>query len=212
MRFDISGYFFKLIIKYKRNLSILLFNRIIILFCKIKGVTTAKGIKFYGSPHIRREPYSKIIFGKNNVFNSSKKSVRVGLIRPCKFITMTKDAEIIFGENSGASGTVFAAAKKITIGNNVVIGANSCIIDNDFHETNSEKLSFANKFVGRPVKINDNVFIGFNCMIQKGVTIGANTVIGSNSVVVTNLPENAICMGNPCKVIMRRSQKNKPRA
>ena len=58
----------------------------------------------------------------------------------------------------------------------------------------------------RPAKegdiiIGDYVWIGANCYIREGVTIGSNAVIGANSVVTRDIPENAIAAGVPAKVI-----------
>lgn len=49
--------------------------------------------------------------------------------------------------------------------------------------------------------IGDNVEIGCNCSIIGNITIGNNVTIGAGSVVVTDLPDNSICVGNPAKVI-----------
>jgi len=53
----------------------------------------------------------------------------------------------------------------------------------------------------KPVIIGKNVWIGANCTILPGVTIGDNSVIGAGSVVVKSIPENAIAVGNPARVI-----------
>jgi maltose O-acetyltransferase len=58
----------------------------------------------------------------------------------------------------------------------------------------------------RPVKIEDNVWIGGGVIILPGVTIGKNSVIGAGSVVTRSIPRNSIAFGNPCKVI----RENKP--
>lgn len=52
------------------------------------------------------------------------------------------------------------------------------------------------------VKIGNNVFIGMNSTILKGVTIGDNVIIGANSLVNKDIPNNTVAAGNPCKVIM----------
>jgi carbonic anhydrase/acetyltransferase-like protein (isoleucine patch superfamily) len=52
------------------------------------------------------------------------------------------------------------------------------------------------------VSIGDNVFIGVNAVILKGVRIGENTIIGAGSVVTHDIPANCVAAGNPCKVIM----------
>lgn len=52
----------------------------------------------------------------------------------------------------------------------------------------------------RPI-IGDNVTLGVNVTIIGGVTIGNNVVIGAGSVVVKDIPDNCVAVGNPCKVI-----------
>lgn len=52
------------------------------------------------------------------------------------------------------------------------------------------------------VKIGNNVFIGMNTTILKGVNIGSNVIIGANSLVNKDLPDNCVAAGNPCRVIM----------
>lgn len=47
------------------------------------------------------------------------------------------------------------------------------------------------------VKIGDNVFIGINSTILKGVTIGSNVVIGANSLINKDVPDNCVVVGNP---------------
>jgi acetyltransferase-like isoleucine patch superfamily enzyme len=49
--------------------------------------------------------------------------------------------------------------------------------------------------------IGDNVFLGANSIILKGVVIGENTVIGAGSVVVDDVPPNCVAVGNPAKVV-----------
>jgi acetyltransferase-like isoleucine patch superfamily enzyme len=101
---------------------------------------------------------------------------------------------ITIGDNSGFSGVSIGAATEIRIGNNVLCGANSVITDFDWHldRRNSRPA---------PVIINDNVWIGLNTTILKGVTIGENSMIGANSLVVKDIPPNVIAGGNPCKVL-----------
>ena len=51
------------------------------------------------------------------------------------------------------------------------------------------------------VKIGDNVFIGMNATILKGVTIGDNVVIGANSLINKDVPSNSVVVGNPQRVV-----------
>jgi len=54
-----------------------------------------------------------------------------------------------------------------------------------------------------PVTIGDNVQIGANSVVLKGVSIGSNVIIGALSLVNSDIPDNCIAVGNPCKVIKR---------
>src|ERR1035437_4057431 len=155
-KFDISAWFFERLFRYRNKCSILVFNYVIHLVSYIKGVKIGKKVVFNGFPRIRRNENSKILIGDNCTFNSAKNS------------------EIIIGNNTGGSGITLLAAIKIKIGNNVMIGAHSMIIDTDFHHTNPNKRHDNIDIPARPVIIEDNVFIGTNCMILKGITLGEN--------------------------------------
>jgi acetyltransferase-like isoleucine patch superfamily enzyme len=127
------------------------------------------------------------------------------LVKPCKFITLKEDSKIIFGNNVGITGSLIIAASKIEICNNVLIGANCTFIDTDFHPPDPNARFQNDIMPSRPIMIEDNVFIGFNCIILKGVTIGKNSIIGANSVVINNIPKNVIAIGNPCKLVIRKN-------
>ena len=51
------------------------------------------------------------------------------------------------------------------------------------------------------IHIGDSVWIGGNSVINPGIKIGNNTVIGSGSVVTKDIPSGVVAAGNPCKVI-----------
>ncbi|GAO31958.1 galactoside O-acetyltransferase [Geofilum rubicundum JCM 15548] len=74
-------------------------------------------------------------------------------------------------------------------------GANTLITDSDWH------LEDARTGKPQPIVIEDNVWLGVNVTVLKGVRIGANSVIGAHSLVVKDIPANVIAAGNPCKVI-----------
>jgi acetyltransferase-like isoleucine patch superfamily enzyme len=56
-----------------------------------------------------------------------------------------------------------------------------------------------------PTFIGDRVWLGANVTVLKGVSIGDDAIIGAGSVVTKNIPEKAIAVGVPAKVIRYRS-------
>ncbi|MBI6066215.1 acyltransferase [Clostridium perfringens] len=62
------------------------------------------------------------------------------------------------------------------------------------------------------VKIGNNVFVGVNSTILKGVSIGNNVIIGANSLINKNIPDNCVVVGNPAKIIMSLEEYEKKRA
>ena len=86
----------------------------------------------------------------------------------------------------------------------MVIGHNVQIYDSDFHSTNPSK-RLKNKLDPpnnkHSVLIEDNCWIGANCIILKGVKIGKNSVIAANSTVTKNVPPNKVYGGSPAKFI-----------
>lgn len=90
---------------------------------------------------------------------------------------------------------------KITIGNNVFIAPNVCII------TEEHAMDVAQRLAGleytHPVTIHDNVWICAGAIVLPGVTIGEGSVIGAGSVVTKDIPPYSLAVGNPCKVIRK---------
>jgi acetyltransferase-like isoleucine patch superfamily enzyme len=165
----------------------------------LRGVDCGKGLKCYGLPVMIRMVNSRIRIGKNCSFRSDFTSNLVGINRKCVITTLRRGAEVTIGNNCGFSGTVIASAGSISIGKNVLCGANTTITDYDWHGVAPDS---RNKPADpKPVTIEDNVWLGLNSVVLKGVTIGKNSVIGANSVVTKNIPENVIAAGNPCRVI-----------
>ena len=97
---------------------------------------------------------------------------------------------------------VICAAERITIGNNVVVGANTAIVDTDFHLLDPEQ-RWLRPSDGKTaaIVIEDDVFIGMNCLILKGVTLGQGSVVGAGSVVTRDVPPRVIVAGNPARFV-----------
>lgn len=160
----------------------------------LRGIQIGKGCSFYRTVHFRRHPHSTITIGEKCTFRSDRTSNLIGVNRPCILSTHSENAVISIGDNCGFSGVTIGAAKEIRIGSNVLCGANSVITDFDWHS------DISGTHPGSVI-IHDNVWIGLNAVILKGVEIGENSIIGANSLVVRDIPANVIAGGNPCKVL-----------
>lgn len=93
----------------------------------------------------------------------------------------------------------------VTIGDRVLIGYRTCIISGNHVIPPIPGRIFDAGHVGRPVTIENDVWVGCNCTILGGVTIGEGAVIGAGSVVTKDVPSFAIAAGVPAKVIRQRA-------
>lgn len=110
---------------------------------------------------------------------------------------------------------VIGAVNRVEVGDFVLFSNNVVCIDNNNHSVNpsdrlvmnrtNEKTVFKTWKYSRsaPIIIHNNVWIGRNSIICKGVTIGENSVVAAGSVVTKDVPSNCIVAGNPAKIVKR---------
>ena len=115
------------------------------------------------------------------------------------------------GDFTLLNGAIIMAEEQIEIGSHCLISWNIGIADSDFHPLDpAQRLIDAQalapffenrpprpKLKTAPVKIGDNVWIGMNAVILKGVTIGDNSVVAAGSVVTKSVAANTVVAGNP---------------
>lgn len=113
----------------------------------------------------------------------------------------TKESRLVIQSKGWFSNNIsIIATDKIEIGEYCLMGDAVLIIDSDFHSINPDR---RRTDIGhsKPVIIGNNVWIGSRVIVQKGVTIGDNSVISAQSVVTSDIPANCIAGGNPARVI-----------
>lgn len=168
------------------------------------GVAMGEDVQIQGRPIVSLAANSRIRIGARCVLCSDSQSNALGINHPVVLRTLGPGAEIVIGEDTGMSGGAICAASSIRIGVGCLIGANVTLADTDFHALKPANRRYnknPDEIAVAPIVIEDNVFIGADTFVLKGVTIGKNSVIGAGSVVTRDVPENTIAAGNPAKVI-----------
>lgn len=172
------------------------------VFMKLNGVKYGNKLNLYGIPVVFKFKDASITIGNSCTIRSSFLSNLIGLYQ--RTIIVARDSgKIMIGNNVGLSGVTIYARKLIEIGDNATIGANTKIMDNDFHpiDTDARLNNDNTKIKSREVIIGDNVFIGCNSLILKGTSLGNNCVVGAGSVVSGQFPGDVVIAGNPAKII-----------
>ncbi|MBQ9666160.1 MAG: acyltransferase [Bacteroidaceae bacterium] len=181
-----------------------------LFYLKIQGVKYGKKLKIYNKIYVKGMGEIKI--GEDFVFTSGD------CINPiCRnmrgvFYTMVKDARIEIGDRVGISSACLWAKDEILIGNDVNIGGDCLILDNDAHphafqerrriwRQDLEWEEYCKQIPSAPIKIGNDVWIGARCQILKGVHIGDRSIIAAGSIVTKNVPSDVVAGGNPCKII-----------
>lgn len=94
---------------------------------------------------------------------------------------------------------------RIYLGDRCVISKNVIFLTHDYSITTAlHSVNMAPSrdiCICRDIRIGDNVFIGMNCLLTPGSTIGDNVILGAGSVIRGRIPSGSIVTGNPCTVV-----------
>lgn len=112
-------------------------------------------------------------------------------------------AKIFVGARTWINNNFRAIAehRSITIGRDCRIGPNVEVLDSDFHGLEPHQRNISRPEWAKPVVIEDNVFVGGNVVILKGVRVGTGSVIANGSVVTKDVPPMTVVGGNPARVV-----------
>lgn len=169
---------------------------------RTKDIVVGDNIKILGKVSIIGS--GKITIGDNFCLTSGEHINPICANMQASFYTDSSDAKIQIGDNVGMSSTRIWIHEGLTIGNNVKIGGGVLIIDTDCHSIDWKvRRNRDNQVCSAPITIEDDVWIGAQCVILKGVTIGARSIIGAGSVVTKSISPDCIAAGNPCKIIKK---------
>ena len=165
-------------------------------WARCRGVEFLGRCRIMGRPKFKLYPGTRVIIGDGCTFLSGKTDNQIGNNHPCSIWVLNKGAVVKIGKDCGFSGTSIGSFVGITIGDRVRCGANTLIMDSNWHPEDPRS--------GKPkaVEIGNDVWLGAGVMVLKGSKIGENSVIGANSVVMGEIPPNSIAAGNPCQLIL----------
>jgi acetyltransferase-like isoleucine patch superfamily enzyme len=165
--------------------------------------TTSINVSFY---------YDAVI--SNQQFDKTKIIIESGTHINGTLLVFGYGGKIKIGENCyvGDHSRIWSG-ENIVIGNNVLISHGVNIMDTNAHEIDSEMRAegfiktfefgtnyLKDRVLTSPIVIHDNVWIGFNSIILKGVTINEGAIISAGSVVTKDVPAFTIVAGNPAVV------------
>jgi acetyltransferase-like isoleucine patch superfamily enzyme len=171
---------------------------------RFPNLIMGKNSLIFGKLLLSIDHESDVRLGDNIIFRSATKYNFIGINKPVS-IAVNKNAELSIGDNCGFSGTSIYVSQKLVIGKYCNFGGNTAIWDTDFHplEFKARRFHEVSKNISSPIVIGDDVFVGANSIILKGVKIGERTIIGAGSVVTKNIPADEIWAGNPAKFIRK---------
>jgi acetyltransferase-like isoleucine patch superfamily enzyme len=169
---------------------------------KYQALSTCQGLR--GSPIILQPVLfvgqGEILVGQNVEFGWQ---TSVGFYSGYSHVEASFAGSVVeFGDGAQINNNAFIKSEGpgIRIGANALLGSFVEIVDSDFHDRDPRF-----RRGGRPamaaVELGENVFIGDGARILKGVTIGADSLVGAGSVVTRSIPAGVIAAGNPARVI-----------
>tara|TARA_B100000378_G_scaffold25295_1_gene19324 strand:- start:8919 stop:9497 length:579 start_codon:yes stop_codon:yes gene_type:complete len=169
-------------------------TQINIFFLRFLGVEIGDNLIMNGIPEFTW--YNRVSLGNNVKLEKNIYFKYVGFWENKK--------SICIGDNSFIGrGVEFNISKSITIGDNCLIASGCKFIDHD-HGLKLGGLMRLQRGSEKEIILGDDVWLGVNVIVLKGVTISDGVVIGSGSVVTKNIPANEVWGGVPAKKIAER--------
>ena len=151
------------------------------------------GLVFFGRGlELQIAPRGRVEFGRF-VWLGDRTKVR------CHEGVVEIGAKTVIGQECTIS-----AYQRVRIGEQCVIADRAMFIDFDHGVVEVERPIRLQGIYQRDVVVGSNVWIGYGACILRGVRVGDNAIVGTNSVVTKDVPANAVVAGIPARVIRMR--------
>lgn len=196
-----------------------MFVKIYRYFKKLKYEAHLKSIMIFvetGSSHLFENFNLRIT---NPIKNKKYLKIGEGSILNCDIIFETEKGSVEVGNNSYIGNTTIICRSSVIFGDNIFVAWGGYFYDHDSHSLDykERRKDISNQLkdyrAGRnfienknwdvvnskPIKICNDAWIGMNCLILKGVTIGEGAIVGAGSVVTKDVEPWTIVGGNPAR-------------
>ena len=110
------------------------------------------------------------------------------------YIVAFEGARMSIGARVFLNGCHVSAKRSVRVGEHSNVGVGTRIFDSDQHDVDDTRLEQS-----APVAIGDHVWIAADCTILKGVTLGDHSVIGTRSIVTSDVPPHTLALGQPAR-------------
>ncbi|MBD5627022.1 MAG: acyltransferase [Desulfovibrio sp.] len=175
------------------------------LKARLLGVALGRGVTAHGPVGLLRWPGGKIRIGAGvRLISSWRRATAACLAWPVRLRVFGPGASIDIGEGAELSGTsITARSTAVRVGRGVLVAPNCVIVDSDFHAPWPPEARATTPGMERdaPVTIGDHAWLGMQCIVLKGVTIGEGAIVGAGSVVTRDIPPRTLAAGAPARVI-----------
>lgn len=168
-------------------------------------------------------------FFLNIIFPEKRRFIKIGKgnILGCEFRFESREGLVTVGNDNYIGPSLIICHNRVVIGNHVTIAWGCTIYDHNSHsldyrerrkDIEREIVNLRNgaNFIGdkdwttvksAPIVIEDDVWIGMNAIVLKGVTIGRGAIVGAGSVVTKDVPAWTVVAGNPAVVVKQLKER-----
>jgi len=169
----------------------------------LHGVKIREGLRMNTLPFCRRHQHAYIEIGSNVRINNKLYENPAGISHRSVLVADRPGARLVIGDHVGMSGVVLYCTTEIVIEDHVNLGVGAMVYDTDFHpiDAYARRIHDKNRIESAPVRICEDVWVGANATILKGVTIGPRAIVGAGAIVTKDVPSDTIVAGVPAKII-----------
>lgn len=160
----------------------------------LAGVNCAAGVRVRGMPIVHRHPAARIELGSGVVLQSLPRRYHAHMHSPVKLLADKPGARISVGDGTRINGACIHAVKSVSIGARCLFAAGVQVLDSNGHEAcmDDPTKRIGSMDEGRPVVIEDDVWLGLNVIVLPGAHIGAGSIIGAGAIVSGVVPSRSI--------------------